>query len=106
MSNEVVRDTKACIDTMSPLKKNYIVMSVLNASDEPSGNPDYDKVIATNTELEKEFGRHYLDIRSVLATEPNDTIPASLRSDSIHLNDAGYQIVVDEVIKFINYNNL
>lgn len=100
MADRVVEANRSIINQL-PINANYIVMSILNSSSETIGTTDYDYVIEANRQLKIAYPDRFLDIRSVLATEPDGTIPSSLRSDSIHLNDDGYAIVRDEIIDFI-----
>lgn len=98
----VERAVKQVASHLKALQKNFIVMSVLNDSAETTGTTGYDTTIAINTALQTAFPYNFLDIRAILATEPDGTVPASLRSDTIHLNTAGYAIVADSILKFIN----
>lgn len=61
-------------------------------------------------EMEKEFGKHYINLREYLSTEGLDDagllpteedlknmeegiVPVSLRSDDVHLNATGYELL-------------
>ena len=78
---------------------NYIVMSVLNSSNEPSGNATYTAKTGLNSYLASTYGSHYLDIRTYLVQQAiydagltptaqdltdisNDVIPTQLRFDT------------------------
>ena len=95
--------------------RRYLVLSVLNGTAEPSGNADYTKIVALNTALAHEHGGKYVDVRralidSGLAIEGitptaqdttdigNDVPPLSLRSDALHLNPAGYDVIARLVV--------
>lgn len=92
---------KQCVEHLIPLKKNFVVLSVLNATNETTGTTNYNRVIAINEALQDAFPYNYLDIRTILATEANGTIPASLMADTIHLNTDGYAIVAQAVKNFL-----
>lgn len=90
---------------------NYIVLSVLNADNatEYAGGSDYATIMQLNADLAATYGAHFLDVRSYLVSlynpsVPQDVIdhghdipPSSLRSSTVHLNDAGYQDVANFV---------
>jgi hypothetical protein len=81
----------------------YLVGGILNSETEVAGSPAHAAIQTLNDDLAALYGPRFLDIRSALiaAGDPvedaadieNDVIPASLRSDAIHLNDAGYGVV-------------
>lgn len=87
----------------------YLVLSVLNGTNEPSGNTLYNTIVQLNNDLSVLYGDKYIDVRRLLvdAYDPNipqdvidfanDVPPSSLRTDSIHLNTAGYAIVAEAV---------
>lgn len=87
-----------------------LVVGVVNSSDGPIGTAGGDDPVELNRRLLNVYGRHFLDIRSMLIAyglvdagitpESQDTtdmangiIPSSLRVDAIHLNAAGYDLV-------------
>jgi lysophospholipase L1-like esterase len=90
--------------------QNYIVLSVLNGEyglNEYAGGAGYNQIVGINSYLAATYGSHYLDVRSYLISLYNSGIPqdvtdhghdippGSLRSDSIHLNAAGYTDVAN-----------
>ena len=87
----------------------YIILSVLNGTAEPSGNPNYDTLIQLNTDLAALYPNNYVDIRAYLVSQydpgnpqdvidfGNDVPPSSLRSDTLHLNTAGYLKVAERL---------
>lgn len=79
----------------------YVILTVTNASDEPSGSANFITITAINDAIIAAYPNNYLDIRSILATDPGSVIPAALRSDTIHLNDAGYLVVATSVDAFL-----
>ena len=92
----------------------YIVLGVTNASGEPSGNAGYVTIVALNADLAGIYGQKFIDIRSHLVSlwDPNvaqdvtdagnDVPPSSLRSDSVHLNTAGYIAVAKRIYVAVN----
>ena len=96
--------------------KDYLILSIINGEYtlEQKGNSDYVIINKLNAYLSATYGSHYIDVRSYLVshydpTKPadvtdfnNDIPPASLRSDSLHLNAAGYTLVAKKVYESIN----
>lgn len=94
----------------------YLVLSVLNQDTalEYSGGSEYAKIAALNAALSATYGARYVDVRSYLVSLYNpldaqdvidhghDVPPTSLRSDGLHLNDAGYQAVADKVFQSVS----
>lgn len=81
----------------------YLVGGVLNAGAEIAGSAAHGRIVALNADLAALYGPRFVDLRAmaIAAGDPvadsadiaNDVIPASLRSDGVHLNDAGYSLV-------------
>lgn len=105
VSSQIITDANRIISSITP-NKNYIVLSVLNSSAEPSGSSAYNNIIAINNALLAEYGERYFDIRAWLialglssaGVTPtsqdltdiaNDVPPDSLRRDTIHPNVEG-----------------
>jgi hypothetical protein len=94
--------------------KKFIVMTVLGADAGSKGSSGYNQLLALNNAIVAAYPANSIDIRAALiaAYNPtiaqdvmdhtNDIVSSSLRSDSIHLNTAGYAIVAREVKKFID----
>ena len=87
---------------------NYLVLSILNGSQETLGNTGYNFITALNADLAALYGSHYYDLRSYLVMQhdqsaqdltdfANDTVPTSLRSDAIHLNATGYTLAAAQI---------
>ncbi len=104
--------------------KHFLVLSILNASSETSGSGSHTSILADNAALASAYPDNYFDIRGYLLTTCNaigpsnatgwyasttqdqidcgdDVIPTSLRSDFIHLNNSGYQIVGQKVAALV-----
>ncbi|RFU49228.1 hypothetical protein D0B32_05320 [Paraburkholderia sp. DHOC27] len=90
----------------------YIILSILNGAGEGSGTEKYDRVISLNQQLAERFPDNFIDIRTVLVDDANDTatdqmdraadiVPTSLRVDTQHLSAGGYRIVAQHVATFI-----
>jgi len=94
----------------------YIVLSVLNGDYplERAGNSAYNTLVSLNKQLGTIYGNKYLDIRRYLIDHgladagitplaqditdmAQDTVPVSLRFDTIHLTAAGYTVVGTQV---------
>jgi lysophospholipase L1-like esterase len=104
-------------DMVNRLTTNrFLVLSVLNMQTEPRGSGAHTTIVKLNQDLAGRYVGHYLDIRTILvnsydksntqdvADHDNDVSPTSLRSDKIHLNTAGYQIVASRVLDFFKTN--
>jgi hypothetical protein len=104
--HEIYADVHAAVQQIKVLNSRFIIMGVLTASTETVGNPYYYNAINLNNLLAAEFPTEFIDIRGELIQRgqatgqdaidrANDVVPSSLRSDTLHLNDAGYQVVAD-----------
>lgn len=81
----------------------YLVGSVLNGAGEGIGTGAYGAIAALNADLAAAHGIRFVDLRGALVAAGDpvadaadiaaDRVPASLRSDGVHLNDAGQAIV-------------
>ncbi len=110
-TDQVVSDTAACVQSLTT--GHYVVLSVLTDASEGVGTWGHNNAAALNGRLSQMFPGHFLDVRKALidAYDPKlpqdvadhaaDTVPASLRSDIIHLNDKGYAIVAARVAAFV-----
>ena len=90
----------------------YMVMSILNGqyAGEQRGGIGYAVITNLNAELSAIYGKNYVDVRSYLVSRydplvaqdvidyADDIPPSSLRSDAIHLNDAGYAAVASYLL--------
>lgn len=117
VDNTVAADDPAAVSELAALLRRQIAGTV---------NPEQYIVVGliggkagdwthTDRTLQTEFGEHYLDVKSYLASEQalrdagiaptaqdradlaEGRVPASLRTDSVHLNDAGYRLLAQKV---------
>lgn len=104
--HETYAELHAAIDHIKSLNARFLIVSVTNGAGESAGSPYYFGVINLNSLLRLEFPNEFVDIRSLLirsassdagdqADRAADIPPRSLRSDSVHFNDAGQQIIAD-----------
>ncbi len=103
----VKSDIAAMIDHLG--HDRYLVGSIPNGNyaGEFAGTVGYDALMQLNADLASLYGSRFVGIREALisAADPvadalwieRDTVPASLRSDNIHLNAAGYLIAAQKM---------
>ena len=107
--NQVFLDIASMVSALG--HTNYLVLSVLNSTNEYIGTPQYQVFTNQNAQLADTYGKQYRDIRGWMASAnslaavnitptsqdlidiANGVPPTSLHSDFIHLNDAGYRAV-------------
>lgn len=107
-------DIAAMVAALPPTTP-FLVLGVTNSDSEPIGSVALNNINTFNSHLAATYGPHYLDIRSILVESydpslPQDVInhagdmpPASLLSDGLHLNPAGYEVVGSAIYKaFLN----
>lgn len=100
MQTDVLAALASAVANLS--HSRYLIMTVLNATTEPIGNANYNAIIALNNAILSTYPNNSLDIRTILATEPNGTIPVALMSDTVHLNATGYASVASNVATFLD----
>jgi lysophospholipase L1-like esterase len=88
---------------------NYLVVGITNNTLEPKGSERLKIMDTLNADLKATYGIRFVDVRPLLVaaydkTSPqdvidhkNDVVPASLRSDKLHLNTAGYKVVAQAI---------
>ena len=87
----------------------FLVASVLNAATEGVGTTGYQMVTTLNTELSGIYGGRFVDVRNALLQAHDGTtadlgdvasgvIPRSLRTDPLHLNEAGSQVAAQAFV--------
>jgi len=105
----VIADVGAMVAALG--HQRFLVLSVINGeiAAEYSGGNTYFNMAVINTALLAIYGARFLNIRTTLATSYNpgipqdvidhghDIVPSSLRSDPVHLNDAGYLLVAQAI---------
>lgn len=114
----VLSDILAMIDRLKPLNKRVLVLSVCNGLNEGTGTGAYNNIAAVNKELARHFGDQFIDVRRYLidfglaeaGITPTsqdttdvaaDTVPASLRYDSVHLIAAGYTVIANLIARVL-----
>ena len=85
--SKIIEKQKKMIDYAHTDK--YIVIGLLYAGDE------------VNNAMADAYREHFLDLRNYLSTDGNNTVSADYKSDNVHLNADGYEIVGEQV-----YNKL
>ena len=70
----------------------YLPCTITPSATETTGTPNHTAILAANNAIRASYPGRFIDMYAALATEPDGTIPASLRSDAVHLNDAGYEV--------------
>ncbi|CAL8477673.1 SGNH/GDSL hydrolase family protein (plasmid) [Caballeronia sp. S22] len=115
----VVADVKAIVQWLKPSSAHFAVLSVIKGefSYEYAGALGAQHIDQINAELEAAYPDNFVDIETVLVNSydpnlPQDVMdhmnnipPTSLRSDTVHLNDAGYGIVAAQLKSFISARN-
>jgi lysophospholipase L1-like esterase len=114
-TNAVLSDIASMVSALA-LKGNtnrFLVLSILNGDYVPydaRGGVGYQYITNINAILGQTYGSNYVDVRSYLVSQYNPAIPAdvinyaqdippsSLRSDNIHLNNAGYAAVANYIL--------
>ena len=98
---------------LKPQDKRFAVLSVINADTESPGTSAWTAITQLNTDLKTLYPNNYVEVRRPLvrAYNPalpqdvidfgNDIPPTSLRTDNIHLTDAGYAVVANCVKDFL-----
>lgn len=74
----------------------YLPATIIPASTETTGSGNHNAILAANAAIKAAYP-NAIDLFAALATEPDGTVAAANRFDSIHLNDTGYGIVKDTV---------
>lgn len=71
----------------------YLPCTITPSATETTGTSNHTAILAANAALKAMYPVTCVDLYAALSTEPDGTIPASLRFDAVHLNDAGYEVV-------------
>ncbi len=88
---------------------HYLVVGITNNTLEPKDSERLKIMDTLNADLKATYGIRFVDVRPLLvaaydktlpqdvADHENDVVPASLRSDKLHLNTAGYKVVAQAI---------
>ena len=120
--NDTIKDTaftsiKATVDRM-PAGTPFIIISICNNIDEPAGSAGYLEIQTLNRKLQDAYPKAFVDMRWFLVNQglaeagitpttgdndniAQDIIPASLRSDGIHINSAGRSVTAKRLATII-----
>lgn len=90
--------------TVAPSSRQYLVLSPVQNASNAVGSGGYLAILALRTALASAFGARYIDVNAALAAASsgnaqdisdvaNGYTPTSLRADTIHLADAGQDVV-------------
>ncbi|MCC2032448.1 hypothetical protein [Microbacterium allomyrinae] len=109
--DRVLEDTHSMVQWQTGGRRKFLVVGVMNATNEIAGSGTHTAVVALNAALKREYGFRFVDVRrkliddglamaGITPTGPdltdigNDTIPTSLRAagDVLHLNDAAKDV--------------
>lgn len=99
----VLRDIRAIVDRLAATdpEARYLVLGVTNAAYEPAGTEGHALIARLAEDLAAEYGARFVDVcRRLVEAHPtvDDTPAASFRSDDVHLNAAGDEIVAEAVL--------
>lgn len=112
----VLRDLEAMVSALALVgnTNRFLVLGVINSSYggyEDRGTVPYRWIVDLNRTLSERFGDRFVPAREILidAHDPknagdqtdfvHDVPPGSLRSEALHLNEAGYGVLVDYLLK-------
>lgn len=112
----VIRDLESMVEALARAgnTQRFLVLGVINSSYGGYENRDtapHRSILELNRQLRERYGDRFVPVREVLIDaynpeEPGDVIdhsndvpPRSLRSDELHLNEAGYRVLVDYLFR-------
>lgn len=108
-TDQIEEDLANAIAFLTSQPKKFLILSPLNGAGIGNGTPTHTALVQLTAELKVLYPENFIDIRRTLidAYDPSlpddvtaydaDYVPPSLRTDSIHLNNAGYAIVARSV---------
>lgn len=114
--DQVRADIAAAVAFLAPGNDKFVVLSVLNGyfgGYEIRGGTGYNQITQLNASLAATYTDRFLDVRGFLVAQydpanpqdvidhGNDIVPSSLRSDAIHLNARGCQLLAEHVRDYI-----
>lgn len=108
--NDVLSNITAMVTNLTTT--NWIVLSVINATNEGIGTVNYQLITNLNAHLQAAFTNHYLDVRKFLVNCADLSIPADYFSftndspaahlhwdNSVHLSPEGYEQVANCILE-------
>jgi hypothetical protein len=109
--HETLAHLREAVEQIKAMNGRFLILSVTNGGNEYytlGGAPYYYPTIQLNDWLRREFPNEFVDVRSALlraasgttqdqTDRANDIPPSSLRSDAVHFNSAGQQIIANVV---------
>jgi len=115
-AHSVLRDVEAMVTALALAgnTNRFLVLGVINSSYggyEDRGTSAYRSIVDLNRALAERFGDRFVPVREILidAYDPkqagdqldfaHDVPPGSLRSDALHLNESGYRVLVDHLLR-------
>ncbi|WP_233805611.1 hypothetical protein [Paraburkholderia sp. HP33-1] len=115
----VIADVKSIVQWLKPAGAHFAVLSVIKGeySYEYAGAQGAQDIDDINASLKAAYPDNFIDVETTLVNSydpslPQDVMdhnnnipPTSLRSDTVHLNDAGYTIVAGQVKSFLASRN-
>ncbi|MDX2082223.1 MAG: fibronectin type III domain-containing protein [Terrimicrobiaceae bacterium] len=104
--HETYAELREAIDHIKALDARFLIVSVTNGGGESAGSPYYYNVVNLNALLRREFPNEFVDVRTALVRAASasaddqidraaDIPPRSLRTDNVHFNDAGHQLIAE-----------
>lgn len=107
-SATIINDIRQMIDSLG--HDRYIVMTVLNRTDETNGTSGFNSVIKVNNGIFSNFIGHVFDIRRFIINSYNPSLPSDvaayndsvpppslMSSDPIHMNGIGYRLTAQRI---------
>jgi hypothetical protein len=109
-TDRIMNDIQSSINGLGPAKPRWLVLGVINSTTEIAGTATHTAILELTRQQQSRYGRRFVDVRrwlidyglqtagitptaNDLTHIANDTVPESLRSDSVHLNSIGNQLV-------------
>lgn len=110
----MVAQVQAMVTKITAEHGDYLILGIVNGTAEGTGTSIHTNITTYNARLAALYGRRFLDIRRLLidhglaqagilptaqdtADIAADTVPASLRTDTVHLTVVGRQVVAQFV---------
>jgi len=97
--------------------KRFLIIGVLNATNEKINSANYNAIKEANDQLRTVYGEQYVESKAPTTDEmaemiytpdatdlsdiAGDTIPTGMRNDAVHLNTIGYQLMANRIYKKI-----